>query len=83
MQSLPWRKGIGAVKDMRAKLKEARNKAGLTQQATANALGVTLGYYQKIEAGERDGAFKLWDAMEDLFETHQRVLRQKAQEDNR
>ena len=68
---------------MRMKLKEARNKAGLTQQATANALGVTLGYYQKIEAGERDGSYKLWDAMEDLFETHQRVLRQKVREDNR
>lgn len=35
-----------------ARLKAAREARGLTQQATADALGVHIRHYQKIEADE-------------------------------
>ena len=59
----------------RKKLKEARKKAGMTQQQTADRLGISLVYYQKIESGSRTGDFEIWDRLEDLFKIHQRVLR--------
>lgn len=61
---------------MRNNLKEARNAKGMTQQQVADHLGISLRYYQKIEAGDRTGDFQLWDELEDLFSIHQRVLRQ-------
>lgn len=61
---------------MRLKLKEARQRAKMTQQQVADALCVSLVYYQKIEAGDRDGAFYIWDALEDMFSVHQRILRE-------
>ena len=61
---------------MRAKLKEARVKAGLTQEQVAEKLGITLRYYKDIEAGVKVGSFEIWDAAEDLFNVHQRVLRE-------
>ena len=36
---------------MRKQLKEARMRAGLTQQQMAEKLDISLVYYQKIEAG--------------------------------
>lgn len=33
------------------RIKDARNAAGLTQQKTADALNMTIGAYQKYEAG--------------------------------
>lgn len=62
---------------MRAKLKEARVKAGLTQQKLADELGITLRHYQKIEAGDLNGSFEVWDALEDRFGVHQRILRER------
>lgn len=59
----------------REALKEARRRAGLTQQAVADSLGISLNYYQKIEAGDRTGDFEIWDALEDMFSVHQRLLR--------
>ena len=67
---------------MRDNLKSARKASGMTQQAVADRLGISLRYYQNIEAGERTGDFEIWDALENLFNVHQRVLRQKAREDN-
>lgn len=61
---------------MRNNLKEARKSKGLTQQAVADHLDITLVYYQKIESGERTGDFRLWDSLEDLFSIHQRKLRE-------
>ena len=61
---------------MRKQLKEARMRAGLTQQQMAEELGVSLRYYQNIEAGERTGDFTLWDTLEDLLGIHQRILRE-------
>lgn len=59
----------------RERLREARKAKGLTQAKTAEAVGIGLRYYQAIEAGKRTGGVELWDALEDLFGTNQRVLR--------
>ncbi len=72
---------------MRKTLKEARQKAGMTQQQVAEYLEISLRYYQNIEAGNRTGDFTLWDCLEDLFGIHQRILRESqeihpVQEDN-
>lgn len=61
---------------MRANLKKARQEAGLTQQKMADKLDITLVYYQKIEAGERTGDFRIWDTLEDITGIHQRILRE-------
>lgn len=60
---------------MRERLREARINRGMTQQQVADEIGVSLRYYQLIEQGKRDGSFEVWDALEDLFEVHQRKLR--------
>ncbi len=61
---------------MREKLKQARQAAGMTQQQVADEIGVTLVYYQKIESGERVGRCSMWDRLEDMFNVHQRILRE-------
>lgn len=61
---------------MRKNLKEARKKAGLTQQQMADKLEISLRYYQNIEAGDRTGDFVLWDSLEDITGIHQRKLRE-------
>lgn len=61
---------------MRQKLKEARQAAGMTQQQVADYLGIGLRYYKAMESGERLGGIDLWDDLEDLFNVHQRVLRE-------
>lgn len=60
----------------RRNLKEARKAAGMTQQQVADKLNISLVYYQKIEQGTRTGDFDVWDALEDLFNIHQRKLRE-------
>jgi len=60
---------------MRERLKAERKARGLTQRDVADKLGISLRYYRFIEAGERDGDFAIWDALEDLFGIHQRILR--------
>ena len=61
---------------VRKNLKEARQAAGLTQQQMADKLGVGLRHYKKIESGETLGSIEMWDMMEDIFNVHQRKLRQ-------
>lgn len=61
---------------MRENLKTARKGKGLTQQFVADHLGISLIYYQKIEQGTRTGDFEIWDSLEDLFNVHQRSLRE-------
>lgn len=61
---------------MRENLKNARKKIGLTQQQLADKLGISLVYYQKIEAGSRTGDFYIWDTLEDITGIHQRILRE-------
>lgn len=60
---------------MRLILKEARDRAGLTQEQLAKSLGITPRAYQFIESGESDSRPKLWDRLEDLFGIDQRELR--------
>jgi len=60
---------------MRERLRAARKAAGLTQQALADKLGLTLNHYQKIEYEKLKGSFEVWDALEDLLGVHQRILR--------
>lgn len=61
---------------MRENLRKARKEKGLTQQSVADHLGISLVYYQKIEQGTRTGDFDIWDSLEDLFNVHQRKLRE-------
>ena len=61
---------------MRKNLKEARQKAGMTQQQMADELNLNLRHYQKIEYGEIGGSFEVWDALEDILGIHQRKLRE-------
>ena len=73
---------------MREILKKARKEAGMTQQQVADKLDIGLRYYKSLESGERLGGIELWDALEDLFNIHQRKLREISathhdQEDNR
>lgn len=63
---------------MRHILKKARQDAGLTQQAIADKIGISLRYYQQIESGDRTGDFGIWDALEDITGIHQRKLREIA-----
>ena len=60
---------------MRQNLQKARMNAGLTQEQMAEKLDISLRYYQNIEAGDRNGDFSIWDALEDLTGIHQRILR--------
>ena len=46
---------------MRNTLRNARKEKRMTQQAVADYLGVSLRYYQNIEAGDRAGDFEIWD----------------------
>lgn len=66
---------------MRKNLQAARKAAGLTQQSMAEKLGVGLRHYQKLEAGDTNGSFEVWDALEDILGIHQRKLREIS--DNR
>ena len=61
---------------MRMNLKNARKKAGMTQQQMADALTITVVFDQKIESGERTGGFDIWDKLEDITGIHQRKLRE-------
>lgn len=61
---------------MRKNLKKARQNAGMTQQKIADKLNINIRHYQKIESGEIGGSFDAWDALEDMFGVHQRILRE-------
>ena len=61
---------------MRKNLKEARQRAGMTQQQMADKLELNLRHYQKIEYGEIGSSFEIWDALEDILGIHQRILRE-------
>ena len=64
-------------------LKQARRDAGMTQQQVADAVGVTLRYYQSLEAGDYMGGIPVWDALEDMFGINQRRLRESGPEGSR
>lgn len=60
----------------RENLKKARQEAGMTQEQVAEYLGITEKHYQRIEYGTTIGKVTLWDKLEDLFNVHQRKLRE-------
>ncbi len=64
---------------MRKNLKEARQKAGMTQKEVAEKLGIHERYYKSLESGERRGSIEYWDALEDLFDISQRKLRELSE----
>ena len=64
------------MKTIRENLRNARINKGMTQQKVADYLEIGLRYYQKIETGDRTGDFEIWDKLEDLFNIHQRRLRE-------
>ena len=53
---------------MRKNLKEARQ--------VADRLNISLRQYQRVEAGDSNGSFEVWDALEDMLGIHQRILRE-------
>lgn len=63
---------------MRKNLKEARQKAGMTQQQVAEYLNISVRGYKFIEYGQRLGTIETWDKLEDLFSVHQRKLRENS-----
>lgn len=66
---------------MRENLKKARREAGMTQVDVAQKLEISERYYRFIESGQRDGEYALWDALEDLFGIHQRILRERTSDE--
>lgn len=63
---------------MRENLKKARREAGMTQRQVAEYLKITLRSCQRIEDGNILGSIRNWDALEDLFKIHQRILREET-----
>ena len=61
---------------MRQTLKQARKAANKTQKETATAIGISERMYQDIENSRREGKGRIWDALEALFNTPQRELRE-------
>lgn len=61
---------------MRENLRAARKAAGLTQRQVAEYLHVSERHYKFMESGATVGNVELWDKLEDLFNVHQRVLRE-------
>ena len=61
---------------MRKNLKEARQKAGMTQKQVAEYIGISEIGYRQIESGKRLGAIKTWDKLENFFNVHQKKLRE-------
>ena len=61
---------------MRANLKKARQDKGMTQKQVAEYLTISERAYQHIEKGIYQGKIEHWDKLEDLFNIHQRKLRE-------
>lgn len=61
---------------LRKNLKNARKEKGMTQRQVAERLNINIRHYQKMESGEIGGSFDAWDALEDMFGVHQRILRE-------
>lgn len=61
---------------MRENLRKARKEKGMTQQQVADRLKINIRYYKAIESGKRLGSIAIWDSLEDIFNVHQRKLRE-------
>lgn len=51
----------------------------MTQKQVAEYLRVCERHYKYIEAGKITGNVELWDKLEDLFNIHQRILRDSSE----
>lgn len=60
----------------RLNLINARKENGLTQTDVAKTLGIGLRSYKQLEYGERVGNVEYWDKLEEIFNVHQRILRE-------
>lgn len=60
---------------MRNNLINVRKEKKLTQSQVADMLNISLRQYQRIECGDTVGKIKTWDALEKIFETDQKLLR--------
>ena len=56
-------------------LKAERKRLGYTQRQMAEKIHISATYYQMIENGVRTGDYSIWDALEDITNVHQRILR--------
>ena len=63
---------------MRRNLQAARKAAGMTQKEVADYLGISDVAYGRMELGTRVGKVVYWDKLEDLFNIHQRILRENT-----
>lgn len=61
---------------MRYKLRDKRLQNKLSQKEVAKILNIPERSYSFIECGVRQGSIRVWDMLEDLFETPQRELRE-------
>ena len=61
---------------MRYNLRFARLQKGLTCQKVADMVGIGIRYYQLLEQGRQVGRIEIWDKLEDIFDVHQRILRE-------
>lgn len=52
---------------MRTKLQNERLKRGMTKQALADALGVSMQYVYLLETNRKDGTLKMWRKIQELF----------------
>ena len=57
----------GGCKLLGDRVKEARTKAGMTQEQCAQALNITTRNFQRIENNESEPRFKTFDDIGDLF----------------
>ena len=64
---------------MRENLRKARIDKNMTQKQVAEYLHTAERYYKQIEYGERLGSIEVWDSLEDLFNVHQRKLRELSE----
>ena len=48
----------------------------MTQQQVSDTIDIQIRHYKAIESGSRLGSISVWDKLEDLFKTPQRILRE-------
>lgn len=52
---------------MRTKLQNERLKRGMTKQALADALGVSMQFVYLLETNRKDGTLKTWRKIQEIF----------------
>ena len=60
----------------RKNLKFERKQKELTQCQVAKSIGISKQHYCRIEKGQQTGSVKIWDKLEEFFNTPQQKLRE-------